>query len=62
MSKPPKTGLLKARCEEHLEDAFEKHAANRGVDTSDIVREALRDFYHRVICADYAQRNAGRPN
>lgn len=57
-----KDGILKARCESALETEYNNYALARGVDTADIVREALRDFYRRVICAEYAQRTTGRPD
>ena len=46
--KPRKNGLLKARCELELETTFEREAARLGVDTSDLVRAALRAFAPRL--------------
>ena len=46
-----KTGLLKARCELELENTFEREAARLGVDTSDLVRAALREFAPRLTTA-----------
>lgn len=43
-----KSGLLKARCEVELENTFEREAARLGVDTSDLVRAALREFAPRL--------------
>lgn len=39
-----KLGLLKARCELPLAKFYIKLAAVRGLDTSDVVREALRNY------------------
>jgi len=42
-------GLLKARCETELETTYRLAAMQRKVDTSDIVRDALRDYAARAL-------------
>jgi hypothetical protein len=43
------TGLLKARCEPELEQAYRVEAMLRKVDTADLVRYALRDYAARSL-------------
>lgn len=40
-------GLLKARCEKNLENAYRKIAFARRIKDSDVVREALWDYVQR---------------
>lgn len=45
--RPPKNGLLKARCETDLENFYANLATFRQVDVADVVREALREYADR---------------
>lgn len=44
LSKPRKTGLLKARCEPELAEFYDRRAHSLGLDTADLVRDALRKY------------------
>lgn len=58
-----KSGLLKARCEPHIESDYDWFAEKDGLDTADIVRRALSKFYHEVIApAKAAAQNYGQRN
>ena len=43
------SGLLKARCETELENAYRLAALQRKIDVADIVRDALRDYEARAL-------------
>jgi hypothetical protein len=49
MEKPPYDGLLKARCESDLEQAYKIAAIQRGVDMADLVRSGLREYAARAL-------------
>ncbi len=55
--KSVKRGILKARCEVPLENFYVQLAAMRGLDTSDVVREALR-VYRNQTEKKYEQASA----
>lgn len=44
LPKPRKSGLLKARCEPELAQFYDRKAHSMGLDTSDLVRDALRKY------------------
>lgn len=53
--KTPKTATLRTRCEPDLKRSAEKLADSRGLDVSDIVRFALRNYISQTRAA---RRNA----
>lgn len=44
-----KDGLLKARCAGYMEEGYDWYAENNGLDTADIVRRALSEYFNKVI-------------
>lgn len=44
----PKTGVIRARCEKELENGLVSLALVRRLDLSDLIREALWDYYQKA--------------